>query len=63
MAEIVKDLVAGGAERLEDTTWFHTRVAEADLSLEEFAALEALRVRLSERDATLLDDIGSVAWS
>ncbi len=64
MAEIIKELVAGEAFRLQDGGWLCRRAEAAGLGTHEYAALEALRVRLCERGATLQDTIeGPPPWN
>ena len=54
MAAIVRDLLAGGRDRLQDVPWLHSCIRAAGLDRHESAALEALRARLCAQGATEL---------
>ena len=62
MAAIVHDLVAGDASRLRDNVWLRRQTTAAGLNQHECEALEALRVRLNEQGARLLDAVTSSVW-
>ena len=61
MAEIVRDLLAGGVARLQDGVWLRERAQAAGLDAQEGAALEALRARLAGGRA-LLDTALASSW-
>jgi hypothetical protein len=61
MAEIVRDLLAGGVSRLQDGVWLRERAETVGLDAQEGAALEALRVRLASGRA-LLDTALTSPW-
>jgi len=46
MAAIVRDLLAGGRDRVQDGPWLRERMRAAGLDRQECAALETLRARL-----------------
>ena len=62
MARIVRDLLAGGEERLHDGRWLHARAADDGVGTHACAALEALRQRLCERGAALVDATAILHW-
>ena len=62
MARIVQDLLAGGEERLHDGRWLHARAADDGVGTHACAALEALRQRLCERGAALVDATAILHW-
>ena len=62
MARIVQDLLAGGEDRLHDGRWLHARTAADGLGTHACAALEALRQRLCERGAALVDATAILHW-
>ena len=53
MADIVRDLLAGDRARLQNDQWLRQRAQDAGLDRHERAALEALRMRISQDDPTL----------
>ncbi len=55
LADIVHDLVTGGVSRLHDERWLHERAAVAGLDRHERGALEALRARLLDGVALLVE--------
>ncbi len=63
MARIVHDLLAGGEERLRDADWLRRHTAAARLDVHACAALEALRQRLCQPGAVLLDATALTPWS
>ena len=62
MAEIVRELVAGGAARAHTSSWLAARTTAAALSPAETSALEALRLRLCACGATMLDAVTALTW-
>jgi hypothetical protein len=63
MARIVRDLLAGGEERLRDAGRLHTHAVAAGLDGHACAALEALRQRLCRRGMALLDATAITPWN
>jgi len=55
MADIIHDLVDGGATHAYDGQWLRERVRTAGLGDHEHAALETLRSHLSTQGTALLD--------
>lgn len=62
IATIVRDLVAGGLSQLHDGCWLRDHRAAATLGQHEYAALEALGVRLSAGGAGAIDGTRSIWW-
>lgn len=63
MARIVRDLLAGGEERLHDAGRLRRHATAAGLGTHACAALEALRQRLCQRGAALLDATAITPWN
>lgn len=53
MADIVRDLLAAEPARRWDDAWLRQRAQDAGLDRHECAALEMLRMRISQDDPTL----------
>lgn len=62
MADIVRELISGDQREQRDSAWLRQHSGAAQLNEHEWAALEALRVRVCERGATLLDKITEWYW-
>ncbi len=58
MAAIVRDLIAGGVDRIPSARWLRRRVRQAGLGPLDYAALETLRTRLRAQGSALLDTLG-----
>lgn len=60
MAEIVREMLSGGPDRLRDDAWLRARAAASGLDCYECVGLEALRVRLRDGrgDGMVLPDAG-----
>lgn len=61
IADIIHELVVGGARRLNDGAWLRERVEACALSSREAEALESLRQHLG-RDGELLASVASLRW-
>lgn len=61
MADIVRDLLAGGQARLQDEAWLQERLDAAGLSPQETGALEDLCAHLRVGGAALLRSL-SLHW-
>ncbi len=59
MAAIVRELIAGGVDRIPSARWLRTRVRQAGLGPLDAAALETLRTRLCAQGSALLDTLGA----
>lgn len=62
MAGIVRDLVAGGTTPVRTERWLVARAAAAGLTAQEASALEALRLRLRDHGAAMLDAVTALMW-
>lgn len=63
MAGIVQELLACKQNGQCDRTWLQQRTTAAQLGQHECTALEALRVQLYERRATLGDHVNEGYWN
>ena len=61
MADVVRELVAGGSSRVASGEWLRARAAAVDLTAHEHAALEALRTRLAGGGG-FLDALADNPW-
>jgi hypothetical protein len=62
MATIVRDLLAAGATRRQDSLWLRNRAVAADLDPNACDALEAMRLKLIGAGSSILDAATILSW-